>query len=71
MMYFPVLLDNHDLTDMELSNLLQDYPVAFVSAVRAVYLHGKVGDTAALKYGETSMTSKDIIDGMINIMKEL
>ena len=66
-----LLLDNHDLTDMELSNLLQDYPVAFVSAVRAVYLHGKAGDTAALKYGETSMTSKDIIDGMINIMKEL
>lgn len=38
-------------------------------AVTAVYLHGLAGDSAALKYGKSSMLASDIVKGMTHVLK--
>jgi NAD(P)H-hydrate epimerase len=37
----------------------------------AVWLHGRAGDLAAARYGETSMTPSDIIDALSEAFKEI
>lgn len=40
----------------------------FEAAKLAVFLHGRAGDQAALRYGKRSMTSADLIDGLVFIL---
>ena len=40
----------------------------FEAAKLAVFLHGRAGDPAALRYGKRSMTSADLIDGLVFIL---
>ena len=42
---------------------------AFFAACLGVYIHGAAGDVAAEIYGKRSMTSIELIEGLINILK--
>ena len=58
------------LTGMIASLLAQGYP-PYEAAVLGCFTHGRAGDEAAKKLGETGMIAGDIIDAIPNVFKHL
>ena len=58
------------LTGVIAGMLAQGLP-GFVGAYTGVYLHGLAGDYAAGKWGKRAMTASDLIQGMIEVTKDI
>ena len=54
-----------------LAGLLAQGIAPFISAKAAVYLHGRAGDYAAIKYTEPGLSAPDIIDCLPDAWAEL
>jgi NAD(P)H-hydrate epimerase len=58
------------LTGILLALSAQGYPIED-AVIMAVYLHGLAGDIAAEKFGQTAMTSGDIVSGIADAFRKI